>query len=197
MIDVGCGSGRAVSELSSSGFRAVGVDISPEMIEEARRRSPGTEFLVGDAYELAVPGGFSGYRVDKVFHELAEPERAVSEARRILVPGGRVVLAGHDWEALVIDSSYPALTREIVRARASVVTAPRAARGFRRLLSRCGLCEVSVEAVVGFFGGGGGGLAGGAGRGWDGFCCAAVLGLQGGLRWGEWGIGPDSVVRLA
>lgn len=39
--------------------------------------------------------------------------RAVSEVWRVLVPGGRVVLAGHDWEALVIDSSYPALTREI------------------------------------------------------------------------------------
>ncbi|WP_410599841.1 hypothetical protein [Amycolatopsis sp. lyj-90] len=37
------------------------------------------------------------------------------------------MLAGHEWEALVIDSVHPALTREIVRARASAITASRAA----------------------------------------------------------------------
>ncbi|MBB5851394.1 methyltransferase domain-containing protein [Amycolatopsis umgeniensis] len=153
VIDVGCGTGLAASELSSRGFRAVGVDLSPEMIDEARRRSPETDFLVGDAYALPVDVGFAGYRADKVFHELAEPELALVEARRVLLPGGRIVLSGHDWEALVIDSAYPALTREIVRARASVIVAPRAARGFRRLLAGSGFREISVEGVVGFLGG--------------------------------------------
>ncbi|GAB3733299.1 methyltransferase domain-containing protein [Amycolatopsis oliviviridis] len=153
VIDVGCGAGLAVSELSSRGFSAVGVDISTEMVEEARRRSPEADFRSGDAYALPVDGGFAGYRADKVFHELAEPERALAEARRVLAPGGRIVLSGHDWEALIVDSSYPALTREIVRARASEVTAPRAARGFRRLLAGNGFREVSMEGVVGFFGG--------------------------------------------
>ncbi|MFD5091049.1 methyltransferase domain-containing protein [Amycolatopsis thailandensis] len=151
VIDVGCGAGLAVSELSARGFRAVGVDVSPEMVEEARRRSPEADFLAGDACALPVDGGFAGYRADKVFHELAEPERALAEARRVLLPGGRIVLSGHDWDGLVIDSSYPALTREIVRARASEITAPRIARGFRRLLAGNGFREVSVEGVVGFF----------------------------------------------
>lgn len=153
VLDVGCGAGLAVSELSSRGFRAVGVDLSPAMVDEARRRSPEAEFLVGDASSLPVEGGFAGYRADKVFHELAEPALALAEARRVLVPGGRIVLSGHDWEALVIDSSYPALTREIVRARASVIAAPRAARGFRRLLVEGGFREVSVEGVISFLGG--------------------------------------------
>jgi len=153
VIDVGCGAGLAVSELSSRGFRAVGVDLSAEMIDEARRRSPERDFLLGDAYALPVDGGFAGYRADKVFHELAEPELALAEARRVLAPGGRIVLSGPDWEGLMIDSSYPALTREIVRARASVIAAPRIARGFRRLLTGCGFRDVSVEGVVGFLGG--------------------------------------------
>ncbi|WP_414944096.1 methyltransferase domain-containing protein [Amycolatopsis sp. cmx-11-32] len=72
VLDVGCGAGLAVCELSSRGIRAVGVDLSPAMVEEARRRSPETEFLVGDASALPVDGGFAGYRADKVFHELAE-----------------------------------------------------------------------------------------------------------------------------
>ncbi|WP_414938152.1 methyltransferase domain-containing protein [Amycolatopsis sp. cmx-11-51] len=136
VLDVGCGAGLAVCELSSRGIRAVGVDLSPAMVEEARRRSPETEFLVGDASALPVDGGFAGYRADKVFHELAEPALALAEARRVLVAGGRIVLSGHDWEALVIDSSYPALTREIVRARASVIAAPRASGGYRRAARR-------------------------------------------------------------
>ncbi|ONF74307.1 methyltransferase domain-containing protein [Amycolatopsis keratiniphila] len=153
VIDVGCGAGLAVSELSARGFRAVGVDLSEEMIDEARRRWPERDFLLGDAYALPVDGGFAGYRADKVFHELAEPELALAEARRVLVPGGRIVLSGPDWEGLMIDSSYPALTREIVRARASVIAAPRIARGLRRLLTECGFRDVSVEGVIGFLGG--------------------------------------------
>ncbi|WP_414944097.1 hypothetical protein [Amycolatopsis sp. cmx-11-32] len=53
----------------------------------------------------------------------------------------------------MIDSSYPALTREIVRARASVIAAPRASGGYRRLLAEAGFREVSVAGVVGFLGG--------------------------------------------
>lgn len=153
VIDVGCGAGLAVSELSSLGFRAVGVDLSSEMVDEARRRSPEADFRAGDAYALPVDGGFAGYRADKVFHELAEPELALAEARRVLIPGGRIVLSGPDWEGLMIDSSYPALTREIVRARASVIAAPRIARGFQRLLAGKGFREFSVEVIVGFLGG--------------------------------------------
>ena len=153
VIDVGCGAGLAVSELSARGLRAVGVDLSDEMIDEARRRWPERDFLLGDAYALPVDGGFAGYRADKVFHELAEPELALAEARRVLVPGGRVVLSGPDWEGLMIDSSYPALTREIVRARASVIAVPRIARGFRRLLTGCGFRDVSMEGLIGFLGG--------------------------------------------
>ncbi|MFE1933404.1 hypothetical protein ACFW95_24200 [Streptomyces sp. NPDC059474] len=52
---------------------------------------------------------------------------ALAEARRVLVPGGRVVLVGQDWEALVVDADDAALTRTIVHARAGLVPAPRAA----------------------------------------------------------------------
>lgn len=48
-----------------------------------------------------------GYRAETVFHVLQEPERAVAEARRILCPGGRIVLAGRDRDAIMIDSGGP------------------------------------------------------------------------------------------
>ncbi|WP_433762573.1 hypothetical protein [Nocardia sp. CA-135398] len=54
------------------------------------------------------------------------------------MPGGRIVLAGQDWDAFVIDSDTPDLTRTIVAARADTITNPRAARRYRNLLLDAG-----------------------------------------------------------
>ncbi|GAA1016056.1 hypothetical protein ACFQWA_18845 [Streptomyces thermogriseus] len=86
-----------------------------------------------------------GYRADKVFHEPAEPERALEEARRVLVPGGRILLVGPDWDTLVVDSDDPALTRTLVHARADPITNPRAARRCRTLLLNGRFRDVTVE----------------------------------------------------
>ncbi|MFD0855030.1 methyltransferase domain-containing protein, partial [Actinomadura adrarensis] len=114
VVDVGCGGGRAVAELGARGVRAVGIDASAQMISVARLRYPAADVRLGNA--LALPfedGELVGYRADKVLHDLAAPEEAISEARRVLAPGGRAVLIGQDWDALVIDSDRPGLTRRI------------------------------------------------------------------------------------
>ncbi|MGW6916651.1 methyltransferase domain-containing protein [Kitasatospora sp. NPDC054939] len=146
IVDVGCGAGRAVAELVEQGVRAVGVDLSEQMIAVARGRWPEAEFRIAGACELPLPdASVDGYRADKVFHELAEPERALAEARRVLTPCGRIVLVGQDWDALVIDSDDPALTRTIVHARADLIVSPRAARRFRALLMTAGFRDVTIE----------------------------------------------------
>jgi ubiquinone/menaquinone biosynthesis C-methylase UbiE len=154
VVDVGCGAGRAVAELNERGVPAVGLDGSERMIAAARRRWPAhaEAFRAGDA--LALPfgdGELGGYRADKVLHDLAEPARAVAEARRVLGPGGRAVLTGQDWEAIVIDSDRPALTRTIVHARADRIASPRAARAHRALLLDNGFRDVTVEARIAVF----------------------------------------------
>ncbi|GGM05557.1 methyltransferase [Streptomyces fumigatiscleroticus] len=150
VVDVGCGTGRAVAELAASGVRSIGVDLSERMIAAARGRWPGADFRVAGAYELPLPdASVDGYRADKVFHELAEPERALAEARRVLVPGGRIVLVGQDWDTLVIDSDDPHLTRTIVHARADLITSPRTARQYRNLLLDTGFNDVTVEVHTG------------------------------------------------
>ncbi len=146
VADVGCGAGRAVVELAARGVRAVGVDLDERMVGLARERFPGGDFRVGDACALPFGDGeLRGYRADKVLHDLAEPGRALAEARRVLAPGGRAVLTGQDWDVLVIDSDDGELTRRIVRARADLVPSPRAARAFRALLLDAGFGEVAVE----------------------------------------------------
>jgi ubiquinone/menaquinone biosynthesis C-methylase UbiE len=135
-----------VAELAERGVRAIGVDLSERMIAVARGRWPDADFRVAGAYSLPLPDASAdGYRADKVFHELAEPERALSEARRVLVPGGRITLIGQDWDIIVIDSDDPLLTRTIVHARADLIAGPRAARRYRNLLLDAGFDDVTVE----------------------------------------------------
>ncbi|GAA2443496.1 methyltransferase domain-containing protein [Actinomadura vinacea] len=154
VADVGCGSGRAVAELADRGVQAIGVDLSEQMIAAARRRHPGQAdaFRVGDACALPFGDGeLTGYRAERVLHDLPEPERAIAEARRVLAPGGRAVLVGQDWDGIMLDSDRPALTRTLVQASADRTASPRAARAQRRLLLDGGFGDVTVEAGVAVF----------------------------------------------
>ena len=152
VVDVGCGAGRAVAELTEQGAGVIGIDISDQMIALARERWPRGEFRAGDANALAFGDGqAAGYRADKVIHTLADPGRALAEARRVLAQAGRIVLCGQDWDTFVIDSSDPELTRTIVRKRADQVASPRAARQYRSLLLDAGFRDVTVEVHTGVF----------------------------------------------
>jgi SAM-dependent methyltransferase len=152
VADVGCGAGRAAAEMTGQGARAIGLDISEQMIAIARRRWPEPEFRTAAADRLPFGDGeLAGYRADKVYHELDDPARALREARRVLRPGGRIVLLGQDWDAFVIDSADPALTRTIVHARADAVTGPYAGRRYRNLLLDTGFADVTIEVHTGVF----------------------------------------------
>ncbi|SDJ67590.1 Methyltransferase domain-containing protein [Nonomuraea maritima] len=146
VVDVGCGSGRAVGELAARGAKAIGIDLDPTMIEVAVERWPAGEFRVGDATALPLDdGSVTGYRADKVLHTLAEPELAVAEARRVLARDGRAVLVGQDWDTFVIDSDDHELTRTLVHSRAEAMPNPRVARRYRNLLLDNGFVDVTVE----------------------------------------------------
>ena len=108
VVDVGCGAGRAVAELTQRGITAMGVDPDKSMLAAARQRWPGVDFRAGHADTLPMgDGDAAAYRADKVYHALPDPARALAEARRVLTHGGRIVLLGQDWDALVIDSDDP------------------------------------------------------------------------------------------
>jgi ubiquinone/menaquinone biosynthesis C-methylase UbiE len=152
VVDVGCGTGRAVAELAEHGARAVGVDLDPAMLAAARSRFPDIDVRAADAADLPLGDGHAhGYRADKVYHMLPEPTAALAESRRVLAPGGRIVLLGQDWDTVVIDSDQPDLTRRIVHARADTIPHPRIARTYRNLLLDAGFHDVEVEVHTAIF----------------------------------------------
>jgi len=152
VVDVGCGTGRAVAELIRRGVHAVGVDTDPSMLAAARQRFPDIDVRAADATQLPFGDGqVHGYRADKVYHLLPDPGAALAEARRVLAPGGRIVLLGPDWDSFIIESDQPELTRTIVHARAEAMVQPRVARAYRNLLLGAGFHEITAEVRTAVF----------------------------------------------
>lgn len=118
VADLGCGPGHVTGWLAERGVRAVGVDLSPGMIALARREHPAAEFRVGDLLRLPAADGEFGAAVAlySVIHlEPAELAPAFAEARRVLRPGGRLLVAFHagtevrhldDWWGHPVDVDF-------------------------------------------------------------------------------------------
>lgn len=98
-VEIGSGLGRIVRALSRRGFaEVVGVDISPTMVERARRlvTEPGVRFELGDGTGLAAVEDASADLVltFTVFQHMPDPDLIagyVREAARVLRPGGVLV----------------------------------------------------------------------------------------------------------
>ncbi|MCI0546158.1 MAG: class I SAM-dependent methyltransferase [Candidatus Rokubacteria bacterium] len=94
-LDLGCGGGTYVRLLAGLGHRAIGLDYSLPSLGRARAADPGGKgrYLSGEAYALP----FRAARFDLVtcigvLQALASPEMALDEMRRVLRPGGVLVV---------------------------------------------------------------------------------------------------------
>ncbi len=152
ILDLGCGTGRAVAELISEGADAVGLDPDEGALAVARDHRPALDIRPGTADALPFADGeLDGYRADRVLHLVPDPAGAVAEARRVLAPRGRIVLSGRDWEGVMIDADDGDLTRRLVQARADTVPHPRIARHYRTLLVDAGFADPELEVRTAIF----------------------------------------------
>lgn len=146
VLDAGCGTGRAVAELTALGAEIIGVDASEAMIAVARRRHPRLDLRVARAEALPVDdASLRAYRAERLYQHLPDPAAALREARRVLAPGGVAVVIDQDYDAWVLDSDDPRVTREVARALADSITSRWIGRSLRALLLEVGLVEVAVE----------------------------------------------------
>jgi SAM-dependent methyltransferase len=93
-LEGGCGRGQWVAYLHSRGVDVVGLDFAAEALTDLRRRYPEIEVHTGDVAALPFPDGtfdvyYSGGVVE---HFEAGPEKALSEARRVLRPNGVLLI---------------------------------------------------------------------------------------------------------
>lgn len=100
VVELGAGPGHVTAYLAGRGADAVGIDLSPAMVAEARRRFPALTFEVGDLRQLSRPAASSGWAAVLGWYSLihlaaSELPAAVAGLARPLAPGGWLVLALH------------------------------------------------------------------------------------------------------
>ena len=115
LLDVGTGTGRLLEIFGPRARRAVGVDLSSDMLAVARanlkRNGLGSCTLrKADMYQLPFAGPrFDVVTIHQVLHFADSPGQAIAEAARVMRPAGRLVLADfapHDREDLRRDHEH-------------------------------------------------------------------------------------------
>src|SRR5215467_14402838 len=118
ILDVGCGPGYVSAAASERGAVPVGLDFSAEMISIAKKMFPRIEFCQGDAQDLPFPGSnFDRVVANFALLHLANPERAMAEAARVLKTGGRFAFT--TW-AKIAENPFVKLVDDAVQAHANL-----------------------------------------------------------------------------
>jgi len=106
--DLGCGTGELIEKMSNKGtHKLIGIDSSPEMLEQARSRLYGTdnaELRLGELEHLPMKNKEIDTAImNMVLHHISQPERPIAEAYRVLTKGGEFILSDfqkHDQEQI-------------------------------------------------------------------------------------------------
>jgi SAM-dependent methyltransferase len=89
LLDIACGPGYVSGAAAARRAMPVGLDVAHGMVESARARYSRLSFVTGDAQRLPLEdGSFDAATMNFGILHLSKPERALAEARRVLVPGG-------------------------------------------------------------------------------------------------------------
>lgn len=137
VVDLGCGGGPILRAVVDAGHPALGVDISPAMVEAARARVPEAEVRCGSLVDVALPRCHAVLAIGEPLNYLAtrdEQRDVLAKIHAALVPGGLLLLdlrlpavaqassssvmsQGADWVRVATRSESPTegtLTRDII-----------------------------------------------------------------------------------
>lgn len=101
VLDLGTGTGTLARGFARRGCEVTALDLAPELLEEARRldREAGVsvKYMVAKAEDAGLPeGAFDVVSAGQCWHWF-DREKAAREVSRLLVSGGRLVIAHFDW----------------------------------------------------------------------------------------------------
>jgi O-antigen biosynthesis protein len=125
VLDAACGAGWGTAVLAQSAAEAIGVDLSPATIANAQHSHGGqAQFLQGDLRDLPLGDGeFDHVVCFEALAQVAEPERALDELRRVLRPGGTLLASAPNpatypaGNPLHLSEIAPAELERLLRAR--------------------------------------------------------------------------------
>lgn len=94
VLDAGCGQGEWVAFLQSRGYRAEGIDFSPELVKRLVATYPDTRWMEGDIRRMSAPAGSFDAVISwgVIEHDEAGPLAALREFRRVLRPDGVIIV---------------------------------------------------------------------------------------------------------
>ena len=102
LVEFGCGTGFYTDLLARKAATVLATDISPGMLEVAKRqvKAGNVTFQLEDCQHTSLPDcAFDAAFISLVLH-FTEPDQTVAEMRRILRPGGQLIIANIDPQAL-------------------------------------------------------------------------------------------------
>ena len=94
VLDLGCGAGRFVAALAEAGADPVGVEVAEAALERSRRNAPGADLrlLAPDGSVPLEHGSVDLVWCSEVLEHVADGGHLLLEARRVLRPGGRLLV---------------------------------------------------------------------------------------------------------
>jgi arsenite methyltransferase len=152
VVDVGCGPGFFCAELAEDvgeSGSVLGLDTSAAMLALAARRCAGRANVAlreADAGSLpAEDGEFDAALCVQVLEYVPDATASLAEMRRVLRPGGRIVVWDVDWATLSIHSDDPALTERVRAAWDEHLTHRSLPRTLAPRLRAAGFANVRME----------------------------------------------------
>lgn len=155
VLDAGSGLGEVTLEagrrVGPSG-RAVGIDLSGELVARARTRArgvPNVEYRTGDVVALPFgDGSFDAVYSERVLLHVVDPQAAMQELHRVLRPGGRLLVVDPDHSRAATDADDGELADLLVSRLVRAAANPRSGRHLRSQALLAGFVDVSCEAVA-------------------------------------------------
>ena len=147
VLDVGCGTGDFTAAMARAGADAIGVDVAEAALRRARSRHPGVEFRLVplDGPLPFEDGSFELVWASEVIEHVADTARWLSEVRRVLAPGGRLLVTTPSHGRLRVAVGGVERFSEPLGDHLHLYTK----RSLGSLLGEFGFGEVRVRAVEG------------------------------------------------